>query len=369
MAGALRCRTTRVGTGREGGTASGGGSGDASGGAPGGPLSPPCGGPRAHRLTRAILGVTAAALVSAGTSGAALAAPSPRLADVAYAGSLQLVNEQQVGPAFQTATGDRYQGRGGGSFGLAQNILGGEIRPNVFMSVGAAPIQELEPKFTDWYVQFLASPLVIAYNPHTKYAGELQAIAVGRRPLKDLFQLMAQPGFHLGRTNPNTDPQGQAFVEMVELAQKQLGLPAASVQSVLHGTLSSPTIFAETGLDAQLQSGQLDAASAFLSQAIQLKLPYIALPASLDFGDPALASAYAQASVKLSSGKVVHGVPLVVDATILGQTDYAVASAFLTFLLSPQGLGLYRKAGYAVLKPTLYVQGLPQGVLAEIGRA
>ncbi len=307
-------------------------------------------------------------MVLAGAAAPALAA-TPQVADVAYAGSLQLVNEQSVGPAFAAASGDRYQGRGGGSFGLAQDILAGEIRPNVFMSIGAAPIEELEPRLTAWYVQFLSSPLVIAYNPHSRYAPELAAIAAGKRPLKDLFPLLAEPGFHLGRTNPNTDPQGQAFVEMVELARKQLGLPKAIVPQVLRGTLSSSEIFAETALDAQLQSGQLDAASAFLSQAIQLKLPYIPLPASLDFGDPALASTYAQASLTLSSGKVVHGVPLVVDATILGHTDAAAASRFLTFVLSPRGLALYRRAGYSVLHPTLHVLGLPQGVLAEIGLA
>lgn len=294
------------------------------------------------------------AVMPVGMAQAAALPAASGLADVAYAGSLLEVNERVVGPAFTRTTGFRYQGRGAGSLGLAKDILAGEIHPGVFMSVGAAPIQELEPRLTDWYVQFLASPLVVAYNPHTKYAAQLQAIAAGKAPLKTLFTLMAQSGFRLGRTNPNTDPQGQAFVEMVELAQRQLGLPASNVGAVLRGLTNSPEVFAETALDAQLQSGQLDAASAFLSQAIQLHLPYISLPAAMNFGDPALAAVYAKATLKLSSGAVVHGVPLVVDATVLAGGGQP-AEAFLAFLLSAQGRAIYRRAGYTLLAPTFTV--------------
>jgi molybdate/tungstate transport system substrate-binding protein len=277
---------------------------------------------------------------------------------VAYAGSLLKVNEQVIGPAFTRATGYHYQGRGAGSFGLAKEIEAGEINPGVFMSVGAAPIEQLGSSRETWYVQTLSSPLVVAYNPSSKFGAQLAAIADSRQPLSDLFSVMSEPGFRLGRTNPNTDPQGQAFVEMVELATSQFGLPASTVNSVL-GSVDNPAqIFAETALDSQLEAGSLDAASAFESQAIQLKLPYITLPASIDFGDPALARTYAQASVTLSSGQVVRGVPLVIDTTVLSNpkaplsaADRRAAAAFVAYLLSPAGQAAYSDAGYQVLKP------------------
>jgi len=274
-------------------------------------------------------------------------------ANVAYAGSLLLLNEKVIGPAFSRATGYAYQGRGGGSFGVAREILSGEIAPNVFESIGAAPIALLEPKLTSWYVQVAASPIVVAYNPNSPAAPRLRAIARGRKPLSDLFGLMAEPSFHLGRTDPNTDPQGQAFYEMVKLAQARYHLPSTTVARVL-GPLDNPSqVFAETALEARLQAGQLDAASAFLSQAVQLHLPYIALPPAINFGEPSLASTYARATLTLTDGAHVHGVPLVVDATVLGDHDRAAAAAFVTYLLSGAGRRAFQQGGYSLVAPKL----------------
>lgn len=274
-------------------------------------------------------------------------------AQVAYAGSLEYLNEKTIGPAFTAKTGYAYQGRSGGSFGLSREIAAKEIAPNVFESVGAAPIAPLEPSFTSWYVQLASSPIVVAYNPHTSFAPQLEAIANGTKPLADLYSVMARTGFHLGRTNPATDPQGQAFYEMVELAQSSLHLPADTTARVLGAPENPSQIFAESALEARLGSGQLDAASAFLSQAIQLHLPYIALPASLDFGDPALAATYAKASVTITGGNVVHGVPLVVDITTVGAQSPA-ADAFVTYVLSPAGRSAMGNGGYSLLAPTAF---------------
>ena len=89
-------------------------------------------------------------------------------ADVAYAGSLLTVNEHSVGPAFQSATGFGYTGRGSESLAVAQEIVAGTIGPGVFESVGGAPIKLIEPKFTTWYASFAASPIVVIYNPTSK---------------------------------------------------------------------------------------------------------------------------------------------------------------------------------------------------------
>lgn len=290
----------------------------------------------------------------AGVVAGASAARRSSTANVAYAGSLQLLMEKTVGPNFSVHSGYGYRGRGGGSFALAREIESGEIAPNVFASVGAAPIMQLEPKQTRWYVQIASSPIVVVYNPQSRFAPELSAVARGRRPLAELFSVLAQHGFMLGRTNPDTDPQGQAFYEMVELAQSSLQLPTGSVTRIL-GALDNPTqVFAETALEARLQAGQLDAASAYLSQAVQLHLPYIALPTTLNFGNPASAAAYAGASLRLSNGTTVRGVPLVVDVTALTGTDAAAADAFVAYLLTPAGRAAFKAAGYLLLTPALF---------------
>jgi len=293
-------------------------------------------------------------------------------ADVAYAGSLEYLNEKVVGPAFSRATGYAYLGRGAGSDALSQEIASGEIAPDVFEAVGSAPITALEPKFTRWYVQFAASPLVVAYDPAGHFGRELSAIAAGRRPIRDLFTLMATPGFALGRTDPNLDPQGAAFVEMVELAQAAFHLPAGTAHAILGrgalGGSSSPEIFDETALEPRLEAGQLDASSAFLSQAVQLHLHYVRLPAIIDLGDPSDAASYARATVRLRDGTVAHGTPLVVDITTIGSTDMAAADAFVSYVLSTPGLDAYRAGGYTLLRPTLVGAraGVPPSVLGEL---
>ncbi len=289
------------------------------------------------------------------------------VAQVAYAGSLQLLNEKNVGPAYTRATGYAYQGRAGGSLGLAQEIKSGEISPNVFESVGAAPIRLLGPKKASWYVSFAASPIVVAYNPNSTFAPELKAIASGRVPLAHLFALLASPGFLLGRTNPATDPQGQAFWEMIELAGLRYHLGNSASSRILGTPANSSQVFQETALDARLEAGQLDAASAFLPQAIQLKLPYIQLPAAINFGSPALAADYAKASLTLPNGAVVHGAPLTVDITEVGKSSPA-ATAYIEYVLSPAGRRAFASAGYALLKPAVLGNSVPSWVRRTIDR-
>ncbi|MDA8192547.1 MAG: substrate-binding domain-containing protein [Thermaerobacter sp.] len=272
------------------------------------------------------------------------------IAQVAYAGSLESLNEETLGPAFHQASGYRYQGRGGGSIGLAQEILSKTIAPNVFESIGYAPIHLLEPKYTSWALAFASSPLVVAYNPQSRYAPQLNAIRSGKVPLSHLFTLMAEPGFHLGRTNPNTDPQGQAFWWMVQLAVRQYHLPAGTAARILGAVNNSQQIFSEEGILTNLQSGGLDAASAFLPEALSRHLAYIALPARLNFSDPHDASWYRQASVVLANGQTVDGSPLTVDITTVG-TPSPASLSFIRYVISRSGQRLMRAAGYTVFAP------------------
>jgi molybdate/tungstate transport system substrate-binding protein len=355
-------------------------------------------GPRGARATgiastaiAAVAGVSVIVVSSALTASTSAAAGSrvathrAGTADVAFAGSLLVVDDTVVGPGFERATGYGFTGRGGGSIGLAHEISAGEISPGVFESVGAAPIATLEPHYTRWYVRFASSPLVLAYNPHGRYAGVFRAGARGKGSLAAVFEAMARPGFLLGRTDPATDPQGQAFVMMVELAQRYLHLPPAIVDKILGpgattGTGGNPSqIFAETALDSHLEAGQLDAASAFLPQAVQLHLPYVRLPAAIDFGDPADAKRYASARMVVPSTTgaktTVHGTPLVIDVTALRQpsatkADVAADNAFVAYQLSAAGRRAYAKEGFTLLPNTLFGPrgAVPAPVRRELSR-
>jgi molybdate/tungstate transport system substrate-binding protein len=298
----------------------------------------------------ALLGLTLAAMVNLSPVAVALARTLPGLADVASAGSLQLLMDKYMGPPFISATGDEYQNQSMGSLGLAQEIVAGEITPNVFIPIGSAPIALLEPKFTTWAVQFAASPLVVAYYPKGPHAAELKKISQGKLPIKDLFTVIASPGFKLGRTDPALDPQGQGFIEMVHLAEKYLGVSAATASADLGGSNGSSQIFSETALEPTLQAGELDAASAYLPQAVQLGLPYISLPDTINFGDPKDTSIYDSASLTLATGQVAHGSLLDLEATVLKVGgDYAAGTSFVKFLLGGKARHILTREGYTLL--------------------
>jgi molybdate/tungstate transport system substrate-binding protein len=162
---------------------------------------------------------------------------------------------------------------------------------------------------------------------------------------------------------------------MLELAQSYYHLPSDTVSKILgtsdFGTASSSQIYAESSLDSTLQSGQLDASSAFITQAIELHLPYIKLPAAISLASAADATQYATATVTItSSGAKVtkSGSPQVIDITIIGKPTPA-AIAFVKYTLSTVGLAQYKTGGFALFTPTVTgsSSAVPAAVKSELG--
>jgi molybdate/tungstate transport system substrate-binding protein len=340
---------------------------------------------RKRALVVALAAITCTALAagcSSSSSSASSATSSPAAsasgskptgtASVAYASSLEYLNEKVAGPAFTAATGYDYSGFGASSGDLETDIAAGEIHPNVFQSVGGDNITPLEPKFTNWYIQYAGTSMVVAYNPNGKYASQFKAIADGSKPLSDLFTLLQTPGLKLGRTDPNIDPQGRDFIYMLELAQAYYHLPSDTVAKILgttdFGTASSPQIYAESSLDSTLQSGQLDASSAFVTQAIQLHLAYVPLVPQINLCCSQYATVYHTASITIKGGVTKHGSPQVIDITLVGAPTSA-GTAFVKYTLSPEGVAQYKAGGFMILTPTLFgtKSAVPSAISRELG--
>ena len=332
----------------------------------------------------ALLGIVCLGLAAVGCGGSSSSTPpasSPSAAakasgtaNVAYAASLLYLNEKIVAPAFTSATGFKFSGHAGPSDGLQQEISSGEIQPNVFEAVGGDNITPLFPNFTKWYVQYAGTSMVVAYNPNGKYASQFKAIADGSQPLQSLFTLLETPGLKLGRTDPASDPQGRNFIYMLELAQSYYHLPSDTVSKILGGTpgsSSSPQIYAESALDSTLQSGQLDAASAYVTQAVELHLDYIKLPSAINLGDASMADTYKSATVtytKAGASTTKKGSPQVIDITIIGKPSKA-ALAFVRYTLSKAGLALYRTGGFSLppVTATGTTSAIPAAIRSELG--
>jgi len=322
----------------------------------------------------ACAGLAAAGCGSSSTTASTAAKPTGTV-NVAAASSLSYLSEHIVGPDFTKAEGYKYSGTYNASGNLSAEIAASEITPNVFESVGGDNITPLEPKSTNWYVQYAGTSMVLAYNPNSQYASQFKAFADGSKPLSGLFTLLQTPGLKLGRTDPNTDPQGRDFIFMLELAQSYYNLPSDTVAKILgtsdFGSASSSQIYAESALDSTLQSGQLDAASAFVTQAVELHLDYIPLPTAINLGDQSMAAQYKTAKVTITSKgqpATKSGSPQVIDITIIGKPTPA-GIAFVKYTLSKAGLNLYKKGGFTLVTPTLTgdSSSVPAAIRSELG--
>jgi molybdate/tungstate transport system substrate-binding protein len=261
---------------------------------------------------------------------------------VAFAGSMGVVMDQGIGPAFETKTGTQYQGIAQGALGLAHLLAAKSLHADVFISVSPAPIKVVEEaKLVDQALPVASTEVVLAYSPKSKFAAAIAAAG------ENWPQVLSQPGVNFGRTDPNVDPQGQYVLYTLQLASiyyKQPGLDTKIAGGNTH-------VFAEPSLLARLEDGEIDATIGYKSAVISQKLPYITLPAEINFNDPSLAKTwYSKASLQVTMKgvtKTAHPGPLVFYASALANAaDPAGAAAFVAFLESAEGQALFAKYGY-----------------------
>jgi molybdate/tungstate transport system substrate-binding protein len=278
-----------------------------------------------------------ASLVAAGpialTAPMAGAAKPSGPVDVLSAGSLQDLMQDQIGPAFQKATGYTLDNVSMGSTALASSITGGTLQGDVFISASPAVNASLEGSgngnWVSWYDQFASSPLVLGYNPQSKFAQALKT--------KPWYQVISEPGFHIGRTDPATDPKGVLADSALDSAAQKHHLPGLKAL----GT-DTDDVFPETSLVGELQAGQLDAGFFYGVEAAAANLKTVPLTGT------SLAGAY--------------------TITILNKAPHeASAVAFVNFLLGKTGQKILAKNGVVGAKPK--VSGLafaPIGVEAAL---
>ncbi|HEX3649726.1 MAG TPA: extracellular solute-binding protein [Pseudonocardiaceae bacterium] len=221
---------------------------------------------------------------------------------VLYAGSLANLMEQSVSQAFDQATGGDFEGTGAGSTALVSDIKGKVKQGDVFISASADANTGLmgaaNGNWEDWYATFGTAPLVIGYNPNSKFANDIKT--------KPWQQVITESGFKMGSTDPKLDPKGK----LAGQALKQAGIPAGKVQ-----------VFPEEQLLGRLQAGQLDAGFFYTSEAADGKLATVALGSGYD-----LKATYTAA--------VLDNAP-----------NQQGGEAFLRYLFSPQGTALMKQHG------------------------
>ena len=244
--------------------------------------------------------------------------------NVLYAGSLVNIMERSVGPAFESENGDHFQGFAGGSNKLANEIKGKLRRGDVFVSANPKVDDQLMGQengdWVRWYIAFAESPLVLGYNPASRFANDLKS--------KPWYEMLADPGLKLGRTDPKLDPKGALTLELLKRAEAFYNKPGLSQQIL--GTPDNPAqVLPEETLVGRLQSGQIDVAFFYSTETSDAKIPAIQLPDGI-------------------TPKAHYTVTILRDAP-----NTAGAERFVSFLLGSKGRDLLKEHGLELLKPKL----------------
>ncbi len=244
--------------------------------------------------------------------------------DVLYAGSLVNLMEHGIGPAFGRTGGGSFQGFAGGSNALANQIKGGLRRGDVFVSATPKVNDSLtgpaNGDWVRWYVTFAQSPLVIGYDPKSRFASALKS-----RPW---YEVLQQPGIRIGRSDPKLDPKGVLTERLLDRAEQVYKLPGLN-RKVLGDPQNPEQVRPEQTLVGRLQSGQVDVGFFYSTETIDLHIAAIPLPPEV-----AQSAHY--------------------TATVLRDApNPAGAARFVAFLLGPDGRAVMRQHGLDVIGPTI----------------
>jgi molybdate/tungstate transport system substrate-binding protein len=263
--------------------------------------------------------------------------------DVAYAGSMASIMEGPIKQAVAETLHLSIQGRAQGASGLAQLIVAGSIRPDVFISVTPSPMKTvLQAGLAQSAVPIAHTEMVIAYSPNGRFASRFRAS--GQPNAEPWWKILQEPGLRFGRTDPVTDPQGRNIIFVMQLAAGLYNQPDLASR-ILGADINPEQIFSEPSVEARLQSGQLDAASAYKIQPGPFHLPFLTLPAEINLGGAA-PGARAEASLTLN-GKTYHPEPLVYYAASLRNAPHAAdAARFVTWLQSSPAREILRRFDY-----------------------
>ncbi len=287
-------------------------------------------------LPGAVLAATGLALLPIQSANAA------GTVNVLYAGSLVNLMEHGVGPAFDKATGDHFQGYAGGSVGLANQLKGKLRKGDVFISanpkVNTGLMGAANGDWVKWYISFAESPLVIGYNASSKFAADFKT--------KPWYQVLLEPGIKIGRTDAKLDPKGALTVALMKQAETYYKSPGLA-QKVLGAPDNPAQVLPEETLVGRLQSGQIDVGFFYSTETSDAKIPALSLPPQI-------------------APKAVYTVTILRDAPNADGADQ-----FVAFLLGPGGRDLLKQHGLTLQKIAASgdAAAIPQGIKAMVDKA
>lgn len=211
--------------------------------------------------------------------------------------------------------------------------------------------QLLMPAHVSWYAEFARNRMIIGYTDKSRHAAEIDSTNWPR--------ILTMPDVQVGRPDPDLAPAGYRTLLMLQLAESYYHAPglAARVLAAAPRRNMRPNA---AELAALLQTGELDYIFDYESVASAYGFKALGLPAAIDLGDPAQASAYAKARVRVkgkgTDSATFAGAPIVYALSIpRGAPHVAAGQRLASFLLSADGRRMMRAARVDALDEAVFV--------------
>jgi molybdate/tungstate transport system substrate-binding protein len=237
-----------------------------------------------------------------------------------------------------------------GSVASARKITDLNRNCDVFLSADQAVIDKfLIPDFAEWSIGFATNEMTIVFTENSKFSDQINS--------NNWPEILLKDDVCFGRSDPNSDPCGYRTVISLELSGKM-----KKNSNFTQLFLQKDNRFIrpkEVDLIALLETQIVDYVFLYRSVAIQHKLKYLALPDSINLGNPNLKIWYETASVEINGKQPGENIIQKGESMIYGVTipenalNPDLAIVFVEFLLDAnQGMKIMETNGQPSVIPT-----------------
>jgi len=203
------------------------------------------------------------------------------------------------------------------------------------------------PQYASWSIRFATNEIVIAFQEKSKYSSEIDS--------SNWIDILLRDDVTYARSDPDSDPCGYRSVLTLKLAEKYY-----SRQGLENKLTSKNRDFIrpkEVDLVALVEANAVDYMFQYKSVAIQHGLKYVELPDYINLGDYAKNDVYKSVSLDVTgstpgSKMTVKGDYINYSLSVLsGSVNKDGAVDFVSFLLSKEGMEIFRKNGQDPIVP------------------
>jgi molybdate/tungstate transport system substrate-binding protein len=220
--------------------------------------------------------------------------------------------------------------------------------------------QLLIPEYTDWSIRFATNEIVIAYTEKAAYSGEITS--------DNWMDILQKDDVIYGRADQDNDPCGYRTIMTFLLAEKYYNRKAIAESFITKNKdYVRPK---EVDLIALMEANAIDYMFQYKSVAIQHGLKFVELPDEINLGNPSMAQLYGTVNVDVTGDKPgtrmrVIGEFINYSLTILKDApNRKDAIAFISFILSKEGMDVFRNNGQEPVIPfyTDQPEKIPSGL-------